>query len=102
MMKININIYIKKYGKHLVGCLLNLITTTNRDRSFTIITNFNLEYFFNFPENSILSRINQDRYYLSQLYLKCVYVLRVLSDIWHTITISNNQCQCLKLNYIRS
>ena len=50
-------IYIKTYERYLVGCVLKLLTTTSHVRYIKI----DLDYFFNFSKNSILSRIIQDR-----------------------------------------
>ena len=52
----------------LVDCVLKTLTTTNRVRYIKINTKLHLEYFFTFPENSIMYRINQDRYHFSPLY----------------------------------
>ena len=67
IMKRYINICKKKYQQYEVRYILNLLTTANRVRYFRVNTKLKLDYSLNFPENSILSRIDQDRYYFSHI-----------------------------------
>ena len=89
IMKRYINTYYKKYEQAEVRCVLKHSSTTKRVRHIRINTKPNLDYHFKFSKNSILSRINQDRYFFL-IYLKCVSLSVVLLEIWHMITFSNN------------
>ena len=68
IMRKYIIVYNKKYERYSVSCGLKLLTTTNRVKYIKINTKLNLDYFFNFSINSILSGLNQDRYYFSHIY----------------------------------
>ena len=61
-MKKYIDMYKKNYERESVICVLKLITTPNCVREIKFNTRPK------FSKNSVLSRINQDRYYFSQIY----------------------------------
>ena len=58
--------YKEKYERYSVDCVLKFLTTTNRVRYIRTNTRVNLDYFFNFSENSIFSKIKEDLCYFSQ------------------------------------
>ena len=67
-MKKYIDVFNKKHERYLVSCELKLSTTTNCVIYVRINTKLNLDYFFNFPKTSILSKIIQVSYYFSHIY----------------------------------
>ena len=78
IMKRYINFFNKKIN-NIRSVVLKLLTTTNPVRHIRIIEKPNLDYFL-ISKDSILSRINQDRYYFL-IFVKCVLLLVVLLEI---------------------
>ena len=66
IMKRYIIIYNKKHEKYSLSCVLKLLTTANRVRY--IRNNTKLIWTSIFSKNSILSRIDQDRYWFTHIY----------------------------------
>ena len=67
IMRKYINVYSIKHEQYEVFCLLKLIITTSCVRHIRFIKKLKLDHHYIFSKISILSRINQDRLYFSQL-----------------------------------
>ena len=90
-----------KYERYLVSCVIKLITTKHRVRYNIIIKKLNLDYFFNFSKNSIMSRINQDRYYFSHIYEKRITFSSFFRDMTDDYYLKQTFSMCeVRLNQI--
>ena len=65
-MRKYVKIYNKNYDHHGVWCLIKILTYTNNNKYFRIITKSNLHYSHYIPEKILLKRIDKDGNNFSQ------------------------------------
>ena len=95
--------YNRNYEIYEVRCLLNLLTTTDRVKYNKINSRSNPHHSFYIPKKLMLSKINQDRYYFSQIIQMRVGVNSSISHMTYAYYIKQPKSMGkIKLNQISS